>query len=779
MRRIRRRTFTTALALAAVFSCRPVDQDGLGPDVRRGLSQGRDAAAGWVVASRTVPDIDASSAIAVGYLERLRLGLGSPFRLIDYATRDPRLADSVRVELGWALLARTLDRSAYQVSTAVLDRVVPAEPGQRRPALGHEHLELIDNAIRESPDPRTGELAVRLAYALAAAEKSLAPRAPEIGARVAALVRDRELARNDAFRLLRAAQENGVDPLVLLRRWRAERRFEVEQPPMRLASAELEREAMDLAPRLAEALRELQARRPDEATAPRYDQTDRGLLGRFAAERLAAVADSFDSPAQTPVVISARLYRKDLVEGPGLTADERERRARFVAEASNEERFAALHALLRRSSPGDVTPALAALSAAVALRAYAQEEVWFPGYGGPSVRELQERYGLASIRFGDDVPAGWRPYYRRMLQVALSDLYRVLPALDLEGLSVVFTEGGKQEATLAMHDPRGRRLLLPPSTAAGTIAHEVAHDLDWQVALRRYRVRGDYATDRATRSARDRLAHRINDLAAASLNPEGLDERTSAHARRPAEVFARNIDWFVAVSLAADGRINGYLSSVQDDLLTGYGTVRPPDITGTAGRALVNILDEVAPVYPETRDWFLKTYGPSRALTAYDLVRRVLESPAAPQPTAETVNPLEFGASAALASAFEPVDRAREDGFLAIDEWICRSPGAPYHPDLELTRRRLVAEAASARARGVALERARELAGSNGRAWIARRLYGPRWAGFNADSALQSLLEPLIDGVNQVARADLDVANSRFDLSTPPPRCAAAPFRVQ
>jgi hypothetical protein len=139
-------------------------------------------------------------------------------------------------------------------------------------------------------------------------------------------------------------------------------------------------------------------------------------------------------------------------------------------------------------------------------------------------------------------------------------------------------------------------------------------------------VRGDYASDRATRNRRDALAIRLQDLAGGSLEPAGAGEPNSAHARRPAEVFARNVDWFVAVSLAAEGRMNGYLSSVQDDILTGYGTVRPPDITGTAGTALVSILDQVAPLYPATREWFLKSYGVDRSLTPYDLARRVLEA---------------------------------------------------------------------------------------------------------------------------------------------------------
>jgi hypothetical protein len=776
MRRIRRRFQPVALALCAFAACQPGDHAGLGPDVRRGLEQGREAAGVWIVAARSAAEVDAGTAIAAGYLERLRLGLGSPFRLIDQTLQDPRLDEAQRRALGWALLARTLDRAAYQVPDVVLDRIVTPAGGQR-PALGHEHLELIDNAIRESRDPRSGELAVRLAYAFAAAEGSLVDRASDIGARVAALVRDRELARRDAIRLLRAAQEQAADPLALVQRWRTERRFEVEQPPMNVLTPQLEREAMEVAPRLARAFREL-APQAWHAPAPRFDHRSPSLLGAVAAERLAAIADTFDAPAQTPIVISARLYRKELLEAPGVSESERARREAFIANAVNEERFAAELARLRRAGRNDAGPALAGVSAAVALRAYAQEPVWFPGFGGPSTRELQERFGLSSVRFSDDVPASWRPYYRRMIALALADLYRVLPALDLEGLRIEFNDGTGQEATLAMHDPRARKLLLPAATAAGTIAHEVAHDLDWQVALRRYRVRGDYASDRATRSRGDRLALRLQDLANASLDARGLDDRGSAHARRPAEVFARNIDWFVAVSLAAEGRINGYLSSVQDDMLTGYGTVRPPDITGTAGRALVNILDEVAPLYPATRDWFLKSYGPQRSLTPYDLVRGVLESSLPDRAGAHSPHPLALATSTASSMAFARVHDAREAGFQAIDSWVCRSPGAAYDPDLETARRRLVLDAARARARGLAIERATDLAGQDGRRWVERQLFGPPWPASDADSTLLRALQPLVAGVGDVGQPDVELAPDRFDLSTPPQDCLAAPFRL-
>jgi hypothetical protein len=766
MMEIRRRIFPIALSAAVLAACEPVGRDRLGPDVRRGLDQGRDAASLWIADGRGPNEVESATAVALGYLERLRLGFGSPFRLIDYALADPRLDIDTRRLVAWSLLARTVDGASYQIDEAALDRAGLAHL-ETLPAVGHWHLELIQNAIREAGDPRSGELAVRLAYALAAAEGSLPARAPELVARAAALLRDRELARDDALTLLRAAASSGEDALALVARWRVERRLAVEQPAMAVLSQESELHAMELAPRLARALRELSLQEEQiRGTRPRATAGSTTLLSRAAALKLAALADSLNSPPQAPVAIAARTHRRDLVDQPQLNERNREARRRFVDRATSEERFAAEFALLRQRSPHDNGPALTALAAATSLRAYAQEDVWFPGFGGPSTRELEERFGL-TVRFGEEVPAQWRPYYRRMLDIALSDLYRVLPALDLKGLTVVFADQPRQGATLAMHDPKLRRLLLPPGTTAGTIAHEVAHDLDWQVALSRYRVRGDYATDRATRTRQDRLALRLADLANGTLDPLP-SSRLGAHARRPAEVFARNVDWFVAVSLAAGGRSNGYLSSVQDDMLTGYGTVRPPDITGAAGEALVDILDEVAPLYPATRNWFLRSYGLNRALTPYDLTRRVLEASVAEDSRVL----IDFATSTRVATAFAAIERAREAGFAAIDAWICRSPGAAYHRDLERVRRQLVVEAAGARARGLAFTEASKLAGDSGRSWMARELFGPQWPASDPDSAMVALLEPIADAARVVAQPAVVVQPRSFDLAHPPDRCA-------
>lgn len=780
--RLRGGLIGVALAGLALVSCRPGRETGLGPDSRRGLERGRDAAASWILGSRGAIPLPDSAVIALGYLERLRLGLGSPFRLIDYALHDPRLTDSVRVHLSWALLARTVDELSYQIDPIALDRMAPSWQGSD--GWGAYHLKLIESTVRRSRDPRSGELAVRLAYALAAADGSLSPRAPQLAAQVAALVRDRQVAHMDALNLLRAAAQAGRDPLALLPEWRVEHRFQVERPTVEPLPATAEREGAEIAVRLAGALRELGAGLAASSAAGRGPSPlQPSLLGFVAAQRLSNLADSLDMPPESPVAVAAAMYRTTMVDAPDLTTDERDRRRRFVDRATAEERFVAEYALLRNWRRQDATPSVVALWAAVGLRPYGQEAVWYPGYGGPSTRELEERYGLAGVRFDKGVPASWRPYLRRMLDVAFTDLHRVLPALELDGLTVVFTWENNPPGVLALHDPRRRRILLPATSAAGTIAHEAAHDLDWQVALRRYRVRGDYASDRASRIRGDRLAVRLRDMAGTRLQLP-VNGRPPDHARRPAEVFARNIDWFVAMSLAAEGRMDGYLSSVQDDILTGYGTARPPDIGGTAGDALMNVLDEISPVHPATREWFMRTYGLSRALTPYDLVRRVVEEagedatalvlPAVSADPVEDTPPLT--ASAAARAAYDGVRQAMQAASAAIDAWVCRTPGAAYAPELEAARRRLVAAAGEARARGIALSLAQQLAGYRGRQFMARRFYGEPWTATRLPEGMTSLLSELADSARTVGQL-ADRPEDLFDLGAPTRRCAESLWR--
>jgi hypothetical protein len=766
------------LASALAFSGCMSEHAGLPPDVRRELEAGRSALHSWIALERagTVPEDEV--VIGLGYAERLRLGLGSPFRLVEAALRDPRLSDGMREQVAWALLARTVAGETYEIDAVALDRIGLGST-THWPGIGRHHLKAIEGAVTEARDPRAGELAVRLAYKLAAMEGSVPEHAPRIAARAAALVRDRELARVDAVRLLRSAEAVQGDPLRAVARWRSERHFRVEAPVLMALPESSEREALELAPRLAQGIRALVPRLADSPVRPPAPEVRPSLLTHDVAVRLEAIADSFNAPPQAPVAIAARTYRQELTRQNWLEDDERDVRLRF-SDSDNEERFAARHAQVVRRSPYDAAPSLTALWTAVALRPYAQEAVWLPGFGGPTARELEERFGFAYVRFAEDVPAEWRPYFRGMLETAVRDMQRVLPALDLRGLGVRFASAQRGETTLAMHDPRSRELVLPPGSSAGTLAHEIAHDLDWQVALRRYRVRGDYASDRASRNVNDRLAVRVRSLAQDAT----LDVSTSGHphanghANRPAENFARAVDWFVAASLAAQGRMNGYLSSVQDGVLTGYGTVRPPDVSGRAGDALVNILDEVAPLYPETRESFLRGFGTGRALDALDLMRKMLEVELPVAGGEPDRSPPILGVSMyagpnvpSIEPAMDVIADTRTRAFAAIDDWICRAPGGAYDTQLEQARRRLVVESAAARARGAALAHARVISGEIGVRWVARRLYGGPWPQQELDEGLEALLQELVDRTGAVARVEVQRPAPSFELLAPPRRC--------
>ncbi|MEJ2502996.1 MAG: hypothetical protein P8177_06710, partial [Gemmatimonadota bacterium] len=497
----------------------------------------------------------------------------------------------------------------------------------------------------------------------------------------------------------------------------------------------------------------------------------RPLLSHEAAELLAEGAATYDAPPQTPVAIAVRARGRSEGEGP-------DPERAFFDGAVNEERLAAEYARLWHVAGASPAVRQAVLSAAVGLRAYAQERPWFPGFEGPTRRDLEDRFGLAEVEFPDPVPAGWRPYYRRMLESALSDLHRVLPSLDVRGLRVRFEARRESPGTLAVHDPKSRTVYIPTVTGAGTLAHEIAHDIDWQTALRRYRVRGDYATDRAVRLSDQRLARVLQGLTPSTLpQPVSLDH--ASHASRPAEVFARSIDWFATVALAREGRSNGYLSSVQDDVLTGYGTVTPPDVTGTAGQALIALLDEVAPVYPETRRWFLGSYGRLRAPTAYDLARRIVE---APLRTADTGREPDDGAApelARLADAMDRLDRldAASAEVLALVDGACQAVAYDY--GATDARRRLVRLTTEARARGIAREASRAVAGTDGMAWLMARLDGRR-IDPEPDSMVIRTLTPLADRVRslgQGAPADEPLAAPAGDAGfTGPGDCGPLPF---
>src|SRR5690606_33941591 len=84
---------------------------------------------------------------------------------------------------------------------------------------------------------------------------------------------------------------------------------------------------------------------------------------------------------------------------------------------------------------------------------------------------------------------------------------------------------------------------------------------------------------------------------------------------------------------------------------------------------------------------------------------------------------------------------------------------------------RLGAQAAAARARGVALRMAETLAGEDGRAWMANRLYGPLWRAGEVDETIVETLEALATATVPSLNPGIPVG-STFDFGIGPGTCA-------
>ncbi|MEN8374244.1 MAG: hypothetical protein ABFS34_02220 [Gemmatimonadota bacterium] len=755
---------TASLTALLVGGCGPQEAPSPPIDAAAEVGLGAAKASRWVRAARRGGQLSDSRLIGVGYLERARLGLGSPFRLAEFALTDPRVTEADRRPVAASILQRTLRRQIYAIDSRVLDGA-EVLMGRREVRPGSDHVRLIERTIREAEDPRAGELAVRVAYALAGAEGVVKRSAVRNAIRVAALLRDRELARRDALALLAAAEESGESALTILPAWRADGGARVEEPLSQPPTPALESEGLRLAALLVDAVRNLAG--PGATRGIAGERSSRPLLAAAAATRLAALANRHHAPPRPAISLALESHATVLRSGVGFGAHGRVAARRFLSRATTEEALAAELVLLNARTADHPVGNAVALWSAVGTRAFAQERPWFPGSPAPLQADLAERHGIAGVTFDASVAEAWRPYYLAVLDVAVSDLRRVMPTLRLDGLRI-HVGAAERTGPLALHDPGERRLYLPPLTGAGTLAHEIAHDLDWQVALRRYHVRGDYGTDRSVRGAGDSFATSVRGLAAAASSAAAAPADGS-HWARPAEVFARGIDWFSVVALGHEGRMNGYLSSVQDDVLTGYGTVPPPDVSGKAGGALVAILDDIAPVYAETREWFLSGFGPGRAHTAMDLLRLALADPRDarfPEGAAARRGPRR------LRTALRGYELAAD----ALDAWICLAPGAAYGDARAGARRELIRQAARSVARGLALERGRALAGDAGRRWLARRLYGRRWREEPVPEEVRPELEALLEELETVERAlrVLD-PDSGFRLSQPPDACGGAP----
>lgn len=642
--------------------------------------------------------------VALGYLERLRLGLGSPFRLVDHARQDPRLPPGLGATTVWALLHATAEGHAYEVDPRAL-REMGTDPLTRSPAAGALHLALVAETVRGADDARAGELAVRIAYRLAAAAHDVGPRAPFLADRVAALARDRELARRDALRLFAQAQATGRHPLDLAAGWRVGRHLEVEAPTAALRGAGVQTEAARLAPALAERIRAIPARvaRGEGAWAA----PPRSWLGEAAARRLGELAVKMQLPPRPPITVAlhhaAPHLRSQAEAGEPLRAVER-----LLARGVNEERFTAEYARLAAAGLDLPRLPLVALDAAVGMRPYAQERPWFPGFPAPTAGELERRFGLRAVTFDSEIPQGWRPFYRRMLSDALEDFRLVFPDASLEGVRIRIGRTGREPHVLATHDPGTRTVRLPPQRGAGAVGHELAHDLDWQLARRRYDRRGQYATDHAVRSSRrDRLAAAARSLPATPMAGVGTAADQARYAARPAELFARTFDGYLPALLAQYGRSNGALTAVQDGTLLGHGGAVAADPRGRSADAFLTLLDAAAPLPAARRAEFVRDWGSGRFPGALALVEQVLDGAAersfAPPPPPDTLPDLraQVRRSARLASAVGEVEQHRARVAQELEAAACAVGAPALGPGATSEMRALLYAAAQARIRGI------------------------------------------------------------------------------
>ncbi|MCC6316693.1 MAG: hypothetical protein IT361_03290 [Gemmatimonadaceae bacterium] len=704
----------TIAAGAGAFAYLRTDQPAVAPAVASGLRF-----ADSLERSYASQPVEASDALVSLYLERARLGIGSPFRLIEQALRDPMLPPDVRRQTAYAVLGRTAEGMIYSSPAEALDLL-----SARGRGLGLAHRNFIEGVIDSAREPRAAELALRLAYQVTSTSGTTSPRAGAVAIATIAQARDRALAMRDVNALLIHARRRRLDPVDLVPVWRAERRFSVERPLVDPATPSQEREAAALLPMLIAGLDTIR----DPAPRTRRERT----LGTQTSAAAMQVAVARRSPPQAPIVVTMGGFGNYVTAG-GLTPGSRAARSTFVARARSEEELVAAYEQLRVTEAYAAEAALSVVTAAVAMRPYAQEQPWFAGDAGPTVDELRRDFGVAAVDFDASVPGAWQPYFTRMLASVVTDLRRVFPDLDVSGLTVRFGPSPLKERALALHDPLTRTVYFPIETSAGAMAHEFSHDLDWQAARRRYGSQNSYRTDRSMRQYRDGLAATLDRMAgSAASGRRGV--RVSPGGDRPTEAFARGVDWIVASWLASEGVMNGYLSAVQDEWLTGYASASAPQRDLSDGDATMIALREITTVAPGMVTWFAEAYGDARRASLSDAVRRTLLAPL-PRVDLRSGTMGMSGWAAALQTL-----RASPD---ASGNWSCqlRTP-ALSRSDVAMLRTAMET-AADARVRGLT-QRWGDHAARTRSSWRLRSLGGAPWRPEIADSLTRELRDALL-----------------------------------
>ena len=545
-------------------------------------------------ASTTSVTKERAAVLETLYAERLRLGLGGPYRLIDAAMHDERLGDE-RLQVARKLLDQIDDGDLYEVGPLVFVAAGVASSN------AVAHFDLIQTTIESAQDPRIGELAIALAYEAAARDSAVTPYVAGRAVRVAALLRDRDLAIADARRLRAAARQRAVRPEHLVRAWRDEYRFAVEQPTLAPLDAADQREAARLATLLAGGIRAaaepvtgFMRRTADDLRRPPEIPGDAG--------------DGEAVVPQSALIITLRAIRASS-QAANLRVGAQHWQE-FFDHAVDEESFVTSLGAARLDVADDAVAAGITLDAAIALRPFAQER--FTASRAPSVQELRSRFGV-NVSFSGAVAPAARIRVAGMLRDALVDMQTVTPSLSVHGLTFRVAPIAPNTRHLAFHDPARRIIHIDPSAVAGTIAHEIAHDLDWQMSKRKYRTKSNYATDYAASNGRV-LAYAVSNLVAERAL---MGDPADAAVERPAEVFARRFEWYMASALALRGRSNGYLSPVQNDWITGYSSAVRPDPSPAAARSFAELLAEATRMNRSERENIVRTVVESTPAALY------------------------------------------------------------------------------------------------------------------------------------------------------------------
>ena len=120
---------------------------------------------------------------------------------------------------------------------------------------------------------------------------------------------------------------------------------------------------------------------------------------------------------------------------------------------------------------------------------------------------------------------------------------------------------------------------------------------------------GGYNSDRVVREQTGALANSLKSLGEARPYRPFGGAGSAPPSGRPAELFARGTDWFVASVLAQQGIMNGFLSAIGDGSLAGYAAGAPTAVGSSATTSLVSAIEAMAYVPDSIRSSFEATWA--------------------------------------------------------------------------------------------------------------------------------------------------------------------------